>query len=142
MRRKKKIFSAGRIGLGRDRWTGPSGRAGPMLAGPTELPLDRAGLPLDTGCTAGRGLGRRTRAGWAARVTGDTRIRSRDGGPGRGVWSRDSIRGPNRGRQMIFRSLSWGYRELRVGPCRCRELRASGIGELWVYEVERSEVEL
>ncbi|PKI54452.1 hypothetical protein CRG98_025135 [Punica granatum] len=45
-----------------------------------------------------------------ARVTGNARIRSRDGGPGRGV-----------GR---------------------RELRASGIGELWVYEVGRSEVEL
>ncbi|PKI35886.1 hypothetical protein CRG98_043723 [Punica granatum] len=44
------------------RWTGPSGRAGPTLAGPTELLLDRAGLPLDTGCTAGRGLDRRTRA--------------------------------------------------------------------------------
>ncbi|OWM85150.1 hypothetical protein CDL15_Pgr027937 [Punica granatum] len=37
-------------------------RARPTRAGPAELQLDRAGLLLDTDCTAGRGQGRRTRA--------------------------------------------------------------------------------
>ncbi|PKI65929.1 hypothetical protein CRG98_013678 [Punica granatum] len=88
----------GRRELGRlsYRWTGLGCR------------WTRAAL-LDAGWAVGRRM-----LGEEARATGNARIRSRDGGPGRGVGSRDSIRGPNQGKANNFSEFELGYRELRA----------------------------